>query len=659
MTVAPYGTWPSPLSAAALAAGGVRIGGPVQRGDEVWWSELRPEEGGRTVLVSCRGTAGEPVDRLAEPWSARSLVHEYGGGAWWLDDEAAYFTHYDDQRLYRFETDGEPLALTPEPPALRSWRYADGRKHPTQPWLACVRERHDDGEEPINELVAIPTDGSAQPRVLAVGPGQEPTADFVAAPRFSADGRWLSWIRWNHPNMPWDGTELCVAPVFGGLRLGNVQVIAGNEHEAVHGANWTTDDRLVFSTDRSGFWNLHSWSPGAPGDHPLTQLDGAEIGRPQWSFGIQQWAELADGRLVAVATADAVDQLLLLEGDGSSTTVETPYVEISALSATDRNTLLVAASTATSSTTVLELDPSGEPIAVYRAPDDIGVDQSWFSVAEAVSYPISTGSSPDREVHAFLYLPSAPDHRGPDGELPPLVVMGHGGPTSHAGPALNLRVQYWTSRGFAVADVNYGGSTGFGRAYRQLLDDRWGIVDVEDCIAVASRLADQGVVDRARMAIRGGSAGGFTVLAALTRSEVFTAGTSLYGVADLEALARDTHKFESRYTDRLIGPYPERRDIYLERSPINHTEKLSCPLLVLQGLEDEIVPPNQAEAIVAAVAAKGLPHAYVPFEGEQHGFRQAVNIIRSYELELWFYSRVFGFDAADVIEAPAGAVGLS
>ena len=675
---APYGTWPSPLSAEILTSGGVRTEGPIQHDGDLWWVELRPSEAGRSALVHRRD--GEvATDVLAAPWSVRSLVHEYGGGAWWGGRHGMYLVNFDDQRLYRLDGAGaEPVPLTPEPPSQRAWRYADGAEHPEQDWVVCVRERHDtdqsvsegagegEGEahhEPVNELVAIATGGRgplSEPRVLGTGLDGEPMADFVAAPRFSADGRWMSWIRWNHPRMPWDGTELCVAPVFGGLRLGNVQVIAGNPNEAVHGANWTTDGRLVFSTDRSGFWNLHAWTPGWDRDHPLTDLDGSEIGGPQWVFGVQRWAELSDGRLAVVVTTAAVDALGVLPGDGTVTPIDTAFVEINRIATTDRNTILISGATATAPAALVEVDPGGDTVAVHRPPDEIGVGSEWFSSAQAVTCPVTGSGSgrPGRETHAFVYLPSAPGYQAPADERPPLVVMGHGGPTSHASPGLNLRIQYWTSRGFAVADVNYGGSSGFGRTYRRLLDDSWGIVDVEDCIAVASKLAADGVVDPARIAIRGGSAGGYTVLTALTRSDVFTAGTSLYGVADLEALARDTHKFESRYLDGLIGPYPERRDIYIERSPINHTDGLSCPLLVLQGSDDPIVPPNQAEAIVGAVAAKGLPHAYVCFEGEQHGFRQAANLIRSYELELWFYSRVFGFVPTDDIEPPEGAVGL-
>lgn len=670
---APYGTWPSPLTATLLAAGSVGLGGPVPWGSGVVWSELRPAEGGRVVLVG-RGAPGAPaVDLLEAPWSARTQVHEYGGGAWWPGTDSMWFTHWADQRLYRFDPGSEdaPVPMTPEPPAPRAWRYADGREHPAEPWVVCVRERHGDGSEAVNELVALgtlpPEAGPEEPRVVGAAPDGRPQADFVSTPRFSPDGRWLSWLRWNHPRMPWDGTELCVAPVFAGMRLGNTLVVAGGDAESIQGPDWTADGRLVFSTDRSGWWNLHSWSPGAAGPTPLTSLTGAEIGAPQWVFGTQQWAELPDGRLVVVITEAATDRLAVLEPGGALTPIPTDVVAVADLAATARGTILVNGATATRLPALVELALDGSLVAEHRAPETLigehgPVDEAWFSTARPFTYT-SGGAGPagqggSRQAHAFLYPPTGAGFHGPVGERPPLVVMGHGGPTAHASPALSLRIQYWTSRGFAVADVNYGGSTGFGREYRRLLNGTWGIVDVEDVIAVATELAAAGEVDGERMAIRGGSAGGFTVLRALTESDVFSAGTNLFGVADLEALARDTHKFESRYLDGLIGPYPERRDLYLERSPINHTDRLSCPLLVLQGLEDEIVPPNQSEAIVAAVAAKGIPHAYVAFEGEQHGFRQQANIVRSYEVELWFYGRVFGFEPADRIEAPAGAVGL-
>jgi dipeptidyl aminopeptidase/acylaminoacyl peptidase len=649
----PHGSWPSPISASLVAAGGIGVGGPAAHGPDVVWSELRPAEGGRVVLVRRRGS-GRAADVLPAPWSARTRVHEYGGGAWWLGGTAIWFANWDDQRLYRLD-DGrtQPVAVTPEPPDRHAWRYADGAVSPDGRWVACVREDHTGPDECRNEVVLVPADGSVDPVVVVSGP------DFVAAPRWSPDGSHLSWIEWDHPNMPWDGTELRVATVTGSEEpaaapvVGLALTVAGGPAESVVGAEWTTDGRLVFATDRSGWWNLASWRPGAERTDALTDLD-AEIGGPQWVFGLCPWAELPDGRLAVVVTESATDHLAVLEVDGSVRRLATPFTAVDGVAVTERGGILVVAAGPTALPAVAEVDPATGAVTEHRPPDDLGIDPAWFSVAE----PVEFASEGGRRAHAFLYRPTGADVAGPPDERPPLLVISHGGPTSHTRPALSLKVQYWTSRGFAVVDVNYGGSTGYGRPYRRLLDDAWGIVDVQDCTAAARHLADIGVVDPARLAIRGGSAGGFTTLAALTSSDVFAAGCSLYGVADLEALARDTHKFESRYLDGLVGPYPEARQTYVERSPITHTDRLSCPLLVLQGLEDEIVPPNQAEAIVAALAAKGIPHAYIAFEGEQHGFRQAASIVRSLEAELWFYGKVFGFAPADRIEPVAGAVGL-
>ena len=679
-TELPFGSWPSPISASLVAAGGVGIGGAAVHGAHTWWSELRPSEGGRSVLVSSDGSTR--TDRLAAPWSARTRVHEYGGGAWWLGSENLYFAEWSDQRLYQLAIGGadatgesapEPAPVTPEPTLAAGWRYADGREHPDGEWLVCVREDHhgigqNGKSEPSNEIVGVglAADGQITDPVVLVS-----DADFVSSPRFSADGRWLSWVQWDHPNMPWETTTLCAAPVFANMRIGNVQVVAGRaigddavagtgRGESIHGADWTNDGQLIFSTDRNGYWNLHSWSPGRSDTVAMTDLTDAEIGGPPWVFGVCRWTEMEDGRLVVAVTRNAVDELCVLaaraggETPASLTPIATPGMTVvSSLSSAgaDQVTLVVAGPA--SSSAVVTADIATGSATFVRPSEDTGVDRAWFSTAQAVSY-----ESAGRTAYAFFYPPTGAGQSGVAGSLPPLIVMGHGGPTAHAGSSLNLKVQYWTSRGFAVVDVNYGGSSGFGRDYRDLLQGNWGIVDVEDCINAARHLADAGLVDGSRLAIRGGSAGGFTVLAALVQSDAFAAGTSLYGVADLTALASDTHKFESRYLDGLVGPYPEKRDVYEERSPINHTDRLTSPLLVLQGLEDEIVPPNQSEAIVSALAAKGVPHAYVPFEGEQHGFRKAENIVRSLEVELWFYGKILGFEPADHIEPAEGAIGL-
>lgn len=664
-----FGSWSSPLSAALLAAGGVGVGGASSRTNadgsvEIWWSEARSTEGGRSVLVR-QLADGTTVDAIGAPWSARTAVHEYGGGASFHGPEHVYFSNWDDQRLYRVAADSaginsatadaegaEPEAVSPEPEEPRAWRYADGRVSPDGSWIVAVGEDHHaavvaEHGEAVNSLVALPAAGG-EPLLLSS------KTDFVAAPRFSPDGRWLSWFSWNHPDMPWDATTLCAAPVWQSdkeLRLGNVKVVAGGDHVSVHGADWTADGRLLFSDDRTGWWNLHSWMPGDNDDVALTALTDCEVGGPPWVFGVQQWTETADGRLFAVVTRDAVDSLAEVV-DGSLRPVAIDAAGLTSVRAIG-DQLLVVAAHANGLSTITSLDPDSGEQRTVRPADELGFDNAWFAPAQAVSF-----SSNDRTAHAFFYPPTGVGTAGDSDELPPLVVIGHGGPTAHTDPALNLKIQYWTTRGFAVVDVNYGGSSGFGRAYRQLLNGNWGIVDVEDCVNAARHLAAEGLVDPKRMAIRGGSAGGFTVLTALIQTDVFSAGTSLYGVADLEALATDTHKFEARYLDGMIGPYPEDKAVYEARSPINHTDGFSCPLLVLQGTEDAVVPPNQAEAIVAAVAAKGIPHASIMFEGEQHGFRRAENIVRSLEAELWFYGKVFGFAPADEIEPVTDAVGL-
>ncbi len=666
----PYGSWPSPLTAAVIAAGGIGLGGPAVRsgpnGDEVWWSEFRPAEAGRVVL--CRRLPdGTVEDALPAGLSARTRVHEYGGGAWWFAGNDVIVNNWGDQRLYRFDPDADPtdpesagpVAISPEPEIEHGWRHADGVTTPDGAWIVCVREDHHDlattsaggaAPAPANEIVALPVDGSAEPVVVVTGP------DFVAAPRVSPEGRWLSWIEWNHPDMPWDATELKAAPLFDGARLGNTKIIAGGRGGnavgggvSIVGPNWTSDGRLVFSTDQTGWWNLARWRPESDEIEQLTSLDDAEIGRPPWVFGTQAFVELGDGSLGVIVTRRAVDTVHRLE-DGELVDVGLGLTSVGGMAASGAE-LVVLGSIPTGSPGIGTIAPDGTR-GLIRLPNDLGVDDSWFSEGEAVELAVG-----DAVTHAFVYPPSARGRSTDDGP-PPLVVVGHGGPTAHSMLTLNLKVQYWTTRGFAVADVNYRGSTGFGTEYRRQLDGAWGIADVEDCIAVARALASDRRADPARLAIRGGSAGGLTVLRALQTSEVFSAGTSLYGVADLEALASDTHKFEARYLDGLVAPFPEGKAVYDERSPINHVDDLSSPMLVMQGSEDEIVPPSQSHAIVAALAAKGIPHAYLEFEGEQHGFRQAPNVIRSFEAELWFYGRVFGFTPADELEPVEGAVGL-
>ncbi|HUF84205.1 MAG TPA: S9 family peptidase, partial [Acidimicrobiia bacterium] len=522
--------------------------------------------------------------------------------------------------------------------------YADMRRIGES--LVCVRERHDTGGEAVNEIVSLPIDGSAEPHVLVSGP------DFVANPRISPSGMQLVWIQWDHPNMPWDSTQLCAAAievVDGEVRLGETVVVAGGPGESVIQPVFRADGELHVLSDRdTGWWN--AYGVAADGTVEARTTLEAEIGTPQWVFGMSRYGFLADGRMVLASASEGLDHLAVLGLDGTVTDLDLPYTEIASVAVRQTSVVFVGAGFDREAA-VVEVPIEGDvnaPVAgepdVLRPARDLGLDPVWFSVAQPVSFP--SGPSGERTAHALYYPPTNPDLEAPEGEAPPLLVLIHGGPTAMARGRLDLAKQYWTSRGFALVDVNYGGSTGYGRPYRELLQRSWGIVDVEDCIAAATHLAEQGLADRERLCIRGGSAGGFTVLAALVQSDVFAAGASSYGVADLTALAEETHKFESRYLDGLVGPYPEAKAVYDERSPINNIDRLESPLIVFQGLEDEIVPPNQSEMVVEALQAKGVTVEYHAFEGEQHGFRKSETVIAVLEAELAFYGRVLGFTPA-------------
>jgi dipeptidyl aminopeptidase/acylaminoacyl peptidase len=647
----PYGSWATPIDSELVVRAAAGLGEVAIDGDAVWWSELRPEEGGRTQLV--RRVVGDGVDVLPDGANARTAVHEYGGGAWWVREGRIWYTEWSDQRLYTLDpgsSDAPPAPVTPEPAKPRGDRWADAGLDPERRWMVVVREHHPPGSGPDqvrNELVVLDTRGEVQPRVLVTGP------DFVSDPRFSPNGDRLCWLEWDHPDMPWDGTELCVAEVRStpvGPGLSRPQVVAGRgtasgSPESVFQPRWAADGSLWFVSDRTGWWNLYRWVPGeldAGGVEAMVQME-AEIGVPQWVFGQSRYAFLGGGRVVFAYQRDGLDHLAVRSEGGVIADLDVPYTSIASVQAAGDEVVFVGASATTEPAVVrLRIEGMrsiGEP-EILRSPRDVGLDPVWFSVPEPISFPTTGGAT----AHALFYPPTNPDAVAPPGDKPPLLVMIHGGPTSAARPMLRLSIQYWTSRGFAVVDVNYRGSTGYGRPYRDELRDSWGVVDLDDCEAAARWLAEQGRVDPERLCIRGGSAGGYTTLAALAFRDTFAAGASHYGVADLGALATDTHKFESRYLDGLVGPYPAARDVYVERSPIHHVDGFDRPLAVFQGLEDEIVPPNQAEMIVEALRSRGVPVAYVPFEGEQHGFRQAANIRRALDGELSFYAQVFGFD---------------
>ncbi len=634
-TTAPYGSWSTPITSEVVVTQAVRLSDVRADGEDVIWAEGRPAEGGRTALVR-REPDGAQTELLPPEVNARTTVHEYGGGAWWVRDRVLWYAAWDDQRLYRRDPEtGEARALTPEPEVPRGERYADGEVSPDGRWIACVREHHARGGLDVrNEIVRLLAHEPSTPEVLVTGP------DFVSDPRWSPDGQ-LCWLEWDHPNMPWDGTRL-----YAGDPGGDAHLVAGGAEESVSEPRWLPDGSLVFISDRSGWWNLYRWAPER-GVEPLTEIE-AEIGLPQWVFGFSRYAVLPDGRVVFARVRDGFDGVSVRLPDGSILDLDVPFTSVHTVRAAGPDSVVVVAASPTSEAEVARLvlafEAAEVEIETLRAPRDLGqlgVSQGYISVPQAVEFPSAGG----RTAHGLLYEPVNPNFAGPENELPPLLVDVHGGPTAQEMPELDLHMQYWTSRGFAVLCVNYGGSTGFGRRYRDLLRGAWGVVDVEDCVSGARWLIEQGRADRDRCAIRGGSAGGYTTLAALARGDtVFAAGGDYFGVADLEAMAVETHKFESRYLDGLLGPYPQARDLYRERSPIHSIERFSTPLIVLQGLEDQVVPPNQATMIVEALKKKGVPVAYLPFPGEQHGFRRAQTIRRALDGELSFYGQIFGFE---------------
>jgi len=629
VTTAPFGSWPTPITSELVVSAAVRLGALHLDGDDVVWDEGRPSEGGRTQIVR-RTPDNTTTDLLPDGMNARSAVHEYGGAAWWARDGVVWFVNWDDQRLYRL-ADGGATPLTPEPATPRADRYADGDLSTDGATVVCVREHHDGpaATDVRNEIVRLDARTPGTPEVLVTGP------DFVAAPRVSPDGLHLAWVQWNHPSMPWDSTELVVR----NLRTGEETVIAGGKGESVAEPRWQADGSLWFLSDRTDWWNLYRCAPGVDIE-PVVRID-AEIGVPAWVFGSARYAVRPDGSTVFARRRNGYDGLVLRSADGTLTDIDTPFSLFGALRAAPDGTVVVLAGAPEQEVGVHRIDPGTGAVEALRAPRDLRVDPGYLSVPEHITFPSDDG----RTAHALFYPPANPDRTGPDGALPPLLVEIHGGPTSSAVPVLSTSVQYWTSRGFAVVDVNYGGSTGYGRAFREELLGNWGVVDVADCLAAARWLAARGRVDGGRMAIRGGSAGGFTTLAALARDDTpFAAGADHFGVADLEALATDTHKFESRYLDRLVGPYPQDRDVYVERSPIHHVERFTKPLIVLQGMQDPIVPPNQSEKIVDALRERKVPVAYLLFDGEQHGFRRSENIRRALDAELSFYAQVLGFN---------------
>lgn len=634
--IAPYGSWKSPITSDLIVEGSVGLSQPSFDGDDIYWIEMRPKEAGRNVIVK-RSPSGTCVDVNQPPFNARTRVHEYGGGDYSVSNGLVCFSNFSDQKLYR----QDDANATPQPlTAPGEVRYADSCMDQARGRLICVREDHtSEGVEAVNSIVSVNLEpGDDHGKVLVEG------NDFYSTPRLSPDGSQLAWLTWNHPNMPWDGCELWVGEFAEDGSLSSTRWVAGGAAESIFQPEWSPDGVLYFSSDRSGWWNLERIT--ADGGIERVCQSKAELGLPQWVFGMSAYAFASPETIVCSHIDQGVSTFATIETNtGKLTHIDCPYTDIQFLRAANGQAVFRGGSP-TDVGAIVKYDLGTGQFETLRKSNDLEIYPNYFSVPRAIEFPTEGGLT----AHGFFYPPQNPDYRAPDNEKPPLIVKSHGGPTAAASTALSLSIQYWTSRGFAVLDVNYGGSTGYGRQYRERLNRKWGIVDVDDCVNGARYLAERGEVDGKRLIITGGSAGGYTTLGALTFRKVFKAGASHFGISNLESMARDTHKYESQYLTGLLGPYPQRKDIYYDRSPINFPERLSCPVIFFQGLEDKVVPPDQAETMVDAIRAKRIPVSYVAFAGEQHGFRQAKNIKRALDGELYFYSKVFRFELAEPVE---------
>lgn len=631
--VVPYGSWKSPITSDLIVAGTISLSEITLDGDDIYWIEGRPSEGGRSVIVR-RTPQGNIADVTPNGFNARTTVHEYGGGAYIVAGGTVFFSNFADQQIYRQTPGQAPQPVT----SGEKMRFADGVIDRGRNLIFCVREDHTTSDQDAtNTMTKVDLAGDVNGEVIVSG------NDFYSSPRLSPNGKRLAWLTWNHPNMPWDGCELWVGDLDEAGLIVASELIAGSKTESIFQPQWSPGGTLYFVSDRSGWWNLYRESES--GVEPLIQKD-VEFGAPQWVFRMSTYAFESDERIVCVFCEKGVWQLANIDTEKCNLEPQdVPYSEISSVQAAPGRVVFCGASP-TLSTSIVVLDLATRELGVLRQSSSVEIDRAFISVPRAIEFPTENSLI----AYAFFYPPLNPQCQAPQDERPPLIVISHGGPTHAGNTALKLTIQYWTSRGFGVLDVNYGGSTGYGTEYRRRLNGNWGIVDVDDCVNGARYLIERGEADGKRLIIRGGSAGGYTTLAALTFRDVFKAGASYYGISDLELLEQDCHKFESRYNVSLVGPYPERKDLYWDRSPIHFTDRLSCPIILFQGLEDKVVPPNQAEMMYEAALKKGLPVAYVAFEGEQHGFRKAENIKRSLDGELYFYSRVFGFELAEPVE---------
>jgi len=630
-TSAVGGSWASPLTTERIVSSAISLAEPRIDEDNIYWLESRPMEGGRYVVVRY-DAAGDNLDVLPAPYSARNRVHEYGGGAYTVHGNDIFFCNDSDGGIYRVEAGKDPKLLY----AAEGERFADLQYVAQLEMLFCVCEKHlQEKSEPENSLVAFSLADTSCYRTLAGG------EDFYASPAISPDGQQIAWLSWNHPDMPWDRTCLWLADLDQNGQALNSRKIQ-DEEASIFQPQWSPDHKLYFSSDgENGWWNIHRWNGDAA--EMLCSFE-AEFGLPQWQFAMSTGGFLSPGEMLVCYSLDGSWRLArLCTNTGELQTLKLDQTQIGAI-CTDSNSksAVLLASSPGELPAIWHYGRNKDQLERLATSGSLNTRAGDISHGEAISYPVPDGTL----VHAFFYPPANARFQLPDKTRPPLIVISHGGPTAATSNSYSIKIQFWTSRGFAVLDVNYRGSTGYGREYRRKLNGQWGVADVEDCVEGAKYLVAQNKVDASQLIIRGSSAGGYTTLCALTFHDTFKAGASLYGIGDLETLARDTHKFESRYLDRLVGPYPQQKEIYQQRSPINHIEQLNCPVIFLQGLQDRVVPPQQAEAMVDALKRKGLMVEYVTFENEQHGFRSSESIQRAYREELKFYGRVFGFTPA-------------
>jgi len=635
--VAPYGSWKSPITSELYASAYVGLSEVQLEDGTAYWNELRPKEQGRYVVVQLQ-TDGTTHDITPPGFNARTRVHEYGGGSYLVDKGTVYFSNYSDQRLYRQKLGSSPEALTP----LVDVRYADGVIDHQSNRIVSVREDHTVKGEAVNTIVSVDLASGGPGEVLVSG------NNFYSSPRISPDGRQLAYLTWNHPNMPWDGTELWVSTFDADGKPVNSQRVAGGLKESVYQPEWSPDNRLYFVSDRTGWWNIYRSNNGRA--EAICPLE-AEFGGPQWVFRQSHYGFASPRQIICIYTMKGGTHLARLDTvTGRLEEILTPYSggarQIRDIAVGPDHAVFVGGSP-TEAESIVQIDLRTPKLTVLRRSRNVTVDNRYLSIPRHVEFQTTNGLT----AHSFYYPAKNPDYSAPAGEKPPLIAICHGGPTGQTSTVLRYSIQYWTSRGIAVLDVDYRGSTGYGRPYRERLNGQWGVVDVDDCVNGARHLIQNGEVDRNRVAIEGGSAGGYTTMCALTFRDFFKAGASYFGISDLETFVKDTHKFESRYLDRLVGPYPEKKDLYRERSAINYAERVSCPMILFQGLEDKIVPADQSEKFYKVLRDKGLPTAYIAYEGEQHGFRKSENIKRSIEAELYFYGKVFDFEPADQIES--------